>query len=97
MNIEIVKIENPSKGLLDFLRGEQERKHNFSNNVNVAYAFKELYEAANCIQHWSDNHYNKETGKCEGMTVSAEHVRNLWEVLYKYKELYEDKIKAKSI
>lgn len=40
-----------------------------------------LVEAASKIRHWHDTSYNKETGKTEGMIVSAEAVFALWEVL----------------
>lgn len=38
-----------------------------------------LLEASRCIQHWHDTSYNPETGKTDGMIVSAAAVRNLWE------------------
>ena len=44
--------------------------------VNHAPALAELVEAAECIRHWHDS------GN-EGMVVSAEHVRKLWEALAK--------------
>lgn len=50
-------------------------------------AFEELFDHAACIQHWHDSCYNKKTGKCEGMVVSADKVRGLWEVIDKYRDL----------
>ena len=38
-----------------------------------------LVEAARCIRHWHDTSYNPATGETEGMIVSAQSVRNLWE------------------
>ena len=38
-----------------------------------------LLEASRCIRHWHDTSYNPETGETEGMIVSAQSVRNLWE------------------
>ena len=49
-------------------------------------AFCEVFDKAACIHHWHDTLYNKETGECEGMVVSASHVRELWEVLSKYRD-----------
>lgn len=40
---------------------------------------KALLDAARCIRHWHDTSYNPETGETEGMIVSAQSVRNLWE------------------
>ena len=44
-------------------------------------AFIELFDKANCIQHWHDTGKNN-----EGMVVSSEKVHQLWEVLEKYKQ-----------
>lgn len=57
-------------------------------------AFEEVFDTAACIQHWHDTSYNKETGECEGMVVSAEKVRELWEVLSKYRDFREEARKA---
>jgi hypothetical protein len=38
-----------------------------------------LLEASRCIRHWHDTAYNPETGECEGMIVSANAVRSLWD------------------
>lgn len=38
-----------------------------------------LLEASRCIRHWHDTSYNPETGECEGMIVSANAVRSLWD------------------
>lgn len=40
-----------------------------------------LRDAASRILHWADTHFNKATGKTEGMVVSAEAVRCLWDAL----------------
>lgn len=39
---------------------------------------REVLTAARCIRHWHDTLPNAETGECEGMVVSAEHVRAMW-------------------
>lgn len=48
----------------------------FAISRNHADAILGLARAAECIRHWHDS------GK-DGMVVSAEHVRNLWEALAK--------------
>lgn len=43
-------------------------------------AFIEIFDKSACIQHWHD--WGKQD---EGMVVSSKQVRELWEVLEKYK------------
>lgn len=52
-----------------------------AENQQQAGVILALRDAANCINHWHDTLYNPITNETEGMVVSAEHVRKLWEVL----------------
>jgi hypothetical protein len=41
-------------------------------------ALRAVADTATCIRHWSDTFYNRKTERCEGMSVSADKVRELW-------------------
>lgn len=47
-----------------------------------------VIDAARCIKHWHDTLYNPKTGECEGMVVSACHVRTLWAALADFDETH---------
>jgi hypothetical protein len=61
-------------------------KNALQQPVVIESAFCEVFDKAACIHYWHDTLYNKETGECEGMVVSASHVRELWDVLSKYRD-----------
>jgi len=52
----------------------------FFIRIVIKSAFKEVFDKATCIQHWHD-------AENDGMVVSSKHVRELWEVLEKYRDL----------
>jgi len=49
--------------------------------VVIESAFIEVFDKADCIQHWHNTGKND-----EGMVVSSEKVYELWEVLEKYRD-----------
>ena len=50
----------------------------------VVEAGDELAKACEKLQHWHDTMYNPATGDTEGMVVSSNSVRGIWEALTAY-------------
>jgi len=76
-----ISIKNWDKLTMEILAWHKLEVKNLALSGVIESAFIEVFDKADCIQHWHNTGKND-----EGMVVSSEKVNELWEVLSKYRD-----------